>query len=55
MAEAVTRAADCAEAQINSQARKDKAASKQRQQEQEAAKAEQQRQKKVSMMCLRQH
>ncbi|CAL5224634.1 g7352 [Coccomyxa viridis] len=46
MAEAINRAADRAEAQLNSQARKDKAASKQRQQEHEAAKAEQQRQKK---------
>ena len=51
MAEAISRAADRAEAQINSQARKDKAASKQRQQEQEAGKAEQQRQKKVSL-CI---
>ena len=53
MAEAITRAADRAEAQITSQARKDKAASKQRQEEQETAKAEQQRQKKVSFCaCL---
>ena len=53
MAEAITRAADRAEAQINSQARKDKAASKQRQEEQETAKAEQQRQKRVSFCaCL---
>lgn len=49
MAEAITRAADRAEAQINSQARKDKVASKQRQQEQEAAKTEQQRQTRVNI------
>ncbi len=53
MAEAINRAADRAEAQLNSQARKDKAASKQRQQEHEAAKAEQQRQKKVSLCHVR--
>ena len=48
VAEAINRAADRAEAQVNAQARKDKAASKQRQQVHETAKAEQQRKQKVS-------